>query len=245
MDYVIDSYFWNNNSEQLVINSGFIYDNERFCARLYVFSKIIGFIFYATSLLTCNNTNFFIGILIAMFLSIINSIRYEHAHFRRYRTIFSSINDFKIWKNKQYPKSRILFSCIEIIIKIVYFSLTFPPQINFSNLCEIGESIFKIHILVLFSIYIVGGVFSICFLVIINCADYSDSTINTQSNTISSPIQISINNNQNEECCICLDISAIDWSILPCGHKFHKECISIWLRKNRTCPICRLHFRSV
>ena len=27
--------------------------------------------------------------------------------------------------------------------------------------------------------------------------------------------------------------------ILPCGHFFHPECVTPWLRKNNTCPNCR------
>lgn len=238
MDYVMDIYFYNNN--ELVVNTLFIYDDERFCAKLYIFFKIIGLIFYISSLLTCHSNNFFIGMLIAMFLSTINSIRYEYAHYKRYRTTFSSLNEFKIWKKNQYPKSRIFFSSIEIIIKIIYFNLTFPTRCEFNNLCEIGECIFKIHVICLLMIYIIFGIFSMCLLWSIHCIDNSHRPINIQSYTISSPVQILVTNN-NEECCICMHTDTIQWSMLLCGHKFHKECITIWLRNNRTCPICRIH----
>ena len=164
-----------------------------------------------------------------MFLSTINSARYEYAHFKRYGTIFSSVNEFDAWKEKLYPKSRILFSIIEIIIKIIFFINTFPPVCDFRNLCQIGESIFKIHILALLKIYIIAFVFSICLL----CSH--------RQQIISLPIQILVINTQNEECCICMDTdNNSEWSILPCGHKFHGQCISQWLRSNQTCPICRL-----
>jgi hypothetical protein len=167
--------------------------------------------------------------IVAMFLSTINSARYEYAHFKRYGTIFSSVNEFNEWKKGLYPKSRILFSMVEISIKIVYFIKIFPPVCEFNNLCEIGESIFKIHILVLFMIYIIAGVFSICLL----CS---------HRQTISLLIPILVVNSQNEECCICIDTdNTSEWSILPCGHKFHGQCISTWLHMNQTCPICRLH----
>nr|KAF6441860.1 praja ring finger ubiquitin ligase 2 [Rousettus aegyptiacus] len=29
---------------------------------------------------------------------------------------------------------------------------------------------------------------------------------------------------------------------LPCHHFFHKPCVSIWLQKSGTCPVCRRHF---
>ena len=223
MDYAIDFYFWNNFSND------FLYDNRRIFSKLYVFFKFIGLIFYASILPTCNNHDFFIGMIVAMFLSTLYSTRYEYAHFRRYGTVFSSINEFEEWKKELYPKSRILFSMVELVIKIVYFIKIFPPVCEFNNLCEIGESIFKIHILVLFMIYIIAGVFSICFL----CS---------HRQTISLLIPILVVNSQNEECSICMDTdNNSEWSILPCGHKFHGQCISQWLRSNQTCPICRLH----
>ena len=237
MEHSLDSYFWNNNDSRGVIEyPGFIYDNRRIFAKLYVFFKFIGVIFYTISLQTCYNPNFFIGMIAAMFLSTINSARYEYAHFKRYGTIFSSVNEFEEWKKRLYPKSRILFSMVEISIKIVYFIDIFPPVCEFRNLCEIGESIFKIHILAILMIYIIMAVFFICFL----CSCYRHDNSHRQQ-TISLSIPILVVNSQNEECCICIDKGNTSWSMLPCGHKFHGPCISKWLLTNQTCPICRLH----
>ena len=236
MDYAINSHLRNNNSNENVVFPGFIYDNKRFCSRLYVFLKMIGLIFYTISLINCYRLDFYIIMIVSMSLSTMNSARYEYAHLKKNGTIFSSIDEFKQWKKKLYPKSRIFFSTIELVIKIVFFAKIFPPHCEFGNLCEIGDSIFKIHILVLFIIYIIAGGFSIGLF----CLIYSYENPNRQS--ISLPISILVIYNQNEECCICLDIGDnITWSILPCGHKFHQECILIWLRTNQTCPICRLY----
>ena len=230
MDYAIDFYFWNNFSND------FLYDNRRIFSKLYVFFKFIGLIFYASILPTCNNHDFFIGMIVAMFLSTLNSTRYEYAHFRRYGTIFSSINEFEEWKKELYPKSRILFSMVELVIKIVYFIRIFPPVCVFHNLCEIGESIYKIHVIAILMIYIIAGFFSTCLLCSFHTIDNSH-----HQQTFSSSTQIFVINNQNEECCICMDIGDnITWSMLQCGHKFHKECISPWIQINHTCPICRL-----
>lgn len=41
-------------------------------------------------------------------------------------------------------------------------------------------------------------------------------------------------------CSICLDnIPNSDIKELRCNHKFHRNCINIWLRENNTCPLCR------
>ena len=39
--------------------------------------------------------------IVAMFLSTMNSARYEYAHFKLYVTIFSSENEFEEWKEKK------------------------------------------------------------------------------------------------------------------------------------------------
>jgi len=230
MDYYFDFYFWNFNSEI------FIYDNKRICSKLYVFFKTIGLIFYVSSLPTCNDNKYYIGMIVAMFLSLINSMRYEYAHFKLYGTIFSSINEFEEWKNGLYPRSRILFSMVELVIKIVYFYRIFPPVCVFNNLCEIGESIFKIHIMIILMIYIIVGICSIFLLCSIHTIDSTN-----RGQLISSPYLISVSNNQNEECCICMDIGETNsWSMLACGHKFHKDCVLPWIQANHTCPICRI-----
>jgi hypothetical protein len=44
-----------------------------------------------------------------------------------------------------------------------------------------------------------------------------------------------------QECSICLNtINNNNYSILPCGHKFHFNCILFSLQHNDTCPICRI-----
>ncbi len=128
MDHAIDYYFWDYYSNQVIEYPGFIYDNKRIFAKLYVFFKSFGLIFYISTLSACSNPDFYISMILVMFLSTINSAHYEYAHFKRYGTIFSSLNEFKEWKKEQYPKLRIFFSSIELAIKIVFFIRTFPPQ---------------------------------------------------------------------------------------------------------------------
>lgn len=41
-------------------------------------------------------------------------------------------------------------------------------------------------------------------------------------------------------CVICLDNIPHDKLVLPCGHKFHSDCITRWLLDcSFTCPVCK------
>ena len=33
-------------------------------------------------------------------------------------------------------------------------------------------------------------------------------------------------------------------NILPCEHKFHENCLSLWIYTKLNCPICRKDFRK-
>lgn len=47
--------------------------------------------------------------------------------------------------------------------------------------------------------------------------------------------------NENDNCSICLEnFKKKDKIItLDCGHYYHDECITNWLKKDETCPLCR------
>jgi hypothetical protein len=50
------------------------------------------------------------------------------------------------------------------------------------------------------------------------------------------------------DCGICLDAMRqgdMEQELRPCGHKFHSECISRWLKKDRSCPFCRTPIPTV
>jgi hypothetical protein len=138
---------------------------------------------------------------------------------------------------------------IELGIKVWYFINTFPPQFEFNNRCNIGDSIFKIHTLVLFVVYILIAFLVICLFSTTWCYTFSlyQPSIRQNINILLPvtnlsviPIPILVTDNQNDECCICLDNNkGQTWSILPCGHKFHDSCISSWLLRQQRCPVCR------
>ncbi len=238
MDYAIDFYNGNNEIHDGIVYPEFIYDDRRICSKIYVIFRLSCLIFYLSTLPTCNNPKFYVGMVFAMFLSAINSARYEYAHFKRYGTTFSSVNEYVKWKNELWPKSRIFFHAIEVALKTVYFIKIFPPQFDYNNLCEIGESILKIHILALFIIYTVFSILTVFIIWMIYCVDCFNYRPTTRRRK---PDSLQITINQNEECCICLDMDNTgEWSILPCSHKFHMRCISMWLISHQTCPVCRL-----
>ncbi|XP_051529826.1 E3 ubiquitin-protein ligase Praja-2-like isoform X2 [Myxocyprinus asiaticus] len=55
-------------------------------------------------------------------------------------------------------------------------------------------------------------------------------------------ITVQVDNTEQEQCCtICCSEYVNDEiaTLLPCHHMFHKLCVTLWLRKSATCPVCR------
>ena len=272
MDYTFDFYFGSNSNTSSrsspqyfnYADTQFIYDDHRHYSKLYVLCKSFGLFLYIATLTRCDHPELYIIMNGIMCLSIANSARYEYRHFQRYGTTFSSIAEFETWKAGLWPKSRMFFSIIEIGVKMGYLIKTYPPVFMTSTICDVGESIFKIHIIVLFGLYIIVGVCSACLLstticdcicsILCCCRPHSHSRrhpspimfhpsqllIRLPEHT-SSPVLL----NTNQECCICMDNERIQsWVGLPCGHMFHASCIYQWIVTHHTCPVCRFDTRG-
>ena len=235
MDYAVD-YITTINTG---FNSGgrqFVYDQHRYFSKLYVLLKLFGVIVYTTTLFTCSSPDFYFFMIGMMCLSTANSARYEYRHYQRYGTTFASMDEYQQWKQQQWPKSRLILSMAELGIKAGFFIRTFPPQFEVRSMCDVGQSIFNIHIFAVFTFYILAGISCACFFGAVYCF-YDDFQIETRA----PQTRFTVIQHQNEECCICLDKDAIQvWLALPCGHTFHNLCISRWVVTQDTCPVCRV-----
>lgn len=256
MDYAFDFYL------NVGTNEEFIYDDHRYFSKLYVFLKLIGFITYTITLSSCENPEFYTVMMTAMFISLLNSARFEYKHYQKFGTQFSSVHDFEVWNNSLWSKSRAVFSVIEYGIKIAYFIKIYPPVIDFRTTCNVGESIYKIHIIGVFSCFIFC-IFSVCLLsnslcrcicsTLCCCDPYTElhqiRTLRPVSVPMMSRVSITppseVVLSTTQECCICMDNETTQsWSYLPCGHLFHASCVSIWFARHHTCPVCRYDLRD-
>ncbi|PPQ99834.1 hypothetical protein CVT24_009628 [Panaeolus cyanescens] len=69
-------------------------------------------------------------------------------------------------------------------------------------------------------------------------ASDTDNKITNQSSRDSEDLQDALDDNPDDNCCICLQ-AVVDRTILPkCSHEFCFECILVWTDQSRRCPLC-------
>lgn len=235
----------------------FVYDEKRICNRLCLFMKMCGFVFYTAGAITCANRNdasfmahapfiTYCFMLVGMFASICNLTRYEYAFYKKYGTIFSSIQEFKAWKLQQMPGLRHLFTVIESVILSCFFVTVWPLQFPISDendphstvsICELSMTVFKIQVVTILTVYLIALVFIACMYVSIMSFPILYADAHTRATT--PPIESFYFVDEQTECCICLDTNANLWTMTRCAHSFHRECLSNWTQTNVTCPVCR------
>jgi len=46
---------------------------------------------------------------------------------------------------------------------------------------------------------------------------------------------------EEEVCVVCQEVMPVGSKAktMPCGHKFHDECLVSWVKKSNSCPVCR------
>ncbi|XP_069751051.1 E3 ubiquitin-protein ligase DZIP3-like isoform X2 [Narcine bancroftii] len=50
---------------------------------------------------------------------------------------------------------------------------------------------------------------------------------------------------EEDPCVICQEeLTSSRLFVMKCGHKYHRECISLWLKDQKTCPSCTLSFAT-
>jgi len=60
--------------------------------------------------------------------------------------------------------------------------------------------------------------------------------------TIESKMKKFNDNQIDKNCSICLNQIEIKAKTNTCGHSFCYECIKQWVKKNKSCPLCRMSF---
>ena len=189
-----------------------------------------------------NSFIYYILTLSSTFLCVCNNARYEYAHIKIYGQHFASIDEFKLWKKAHELLCLTFFVIVfEITLHIFFFCMTIT-KLSFVNT---KIQFYTISWLIL-EIYAILYIFIVVFVLIFYCSlniiliewfiiDKSIGQPRLMINTITTHLYIDV----ERECCICLDKNTNNWINIQCGHTFHRECISHWLRTSNTCPICR------
>jgi len=187
------------------------------------------------------------SMLVGMFASICNWVRYEFAFFKIFGTQFNSVDEFNAWKVQQMPNLRHWFTVIEHVILSCFFATAWPLQFPVSDSCELSMTVFKIHVIALFTVYLLAVVFCVCMYVSLRSFHvvYEVYANADAHNVVPPPMETFYFIDEQTECCICLDKTADTWTMTRCAHSFHRACLSNWTQTTATCPVCRTSLDQV
>uniref|UniRef100_UPI00398F5F28 E3 ubiquitin-protein ligase DZIP3-like isoform X2 n=1 Tax=Pristiophorus japonicus TaxID=55135 RepID=UPI00398F5F28 len=58
-------------------------------------------------------------------------------------------------------------------------------------------------------------------------------------------MELGLQMEDEDPCVICQEeLTTSRLFVMKCGHKYHRECISLWLKEQKTCPSCTLSFAT-
>jgi len=235
-------------------NPAFVYTENRKFNILCLIFKISGFLFYSRTAIICIDDKlfpWFCMVSLIMCVSICNTLRYEYAFYNIYGITFQSMDAFKEWKSQQNPHIKQILDFVEFIIKVIFFYKNFPLSFDmydddkdnkkFSE-CRFSGSLLKVHILFIMGIYVVGAlIFMFIYIDIALRLLFSPRQPRAPEilNNAVNPINALVVIDNQTECCICLDKNESPWMTARCAHSFHAECLTEWMKRNPSCPVCR------
>ena len=159
----------------------------------------------------------------AVFLSILNSIRYENNYWNSaYGRNFLTKENYTVWKRQNSKNIKYFIGTIEYILKITFFYHSFPIQ----NLSPYSISILLLQLNIgLFIIFV-----KLCIIYFIYWIS------KTLYNNWKNPRKYKKINN---ECSICMQENEKYWIKTICNHEFHYDCLKEWHKYSMICPYCR------
>ena len=210
-----------------------IIDNRYILTRIFIWVNLsIFFSFGCIILIENKNNNSFFILLIPMIFCFIELLmllgEIYYYKFRVFGRYFEYHDFFRYWKySKKIIKIRKLITILKIIsLSIFCSSSPFLNQLNKTTILYCF--LFYTSIYCIFNLTI-GLIFSLdtyYFIFYINCENISQGI----TRNVSAPLDI---------CSICYDNEKIEWCKLDCNHLFHFECVDLWVKRNKSCPLCR------
>jgi len=239
----------------------FVYDENRKFNIVCLIFKISGFVFYSRTAVNCIDDKlfpWFSTVSCMMLVSICNTTRYEYVFYKANGMTFQSMDAFKEWKTQQKPHIKTVLDFVEFLIKVVYLYKSLPLTFGmydkndgkkFSE-CVFSGTLLKVHILVIMAGYSIGILFLTCLYM--NAVFHRmlsprqprdamilNSAVNQMNATLDAVEPIAVVIETETECCICLDKNDSPWITARCAHSFHAKCITVWMKYNPSCPVCR------